>query len=390
MIGVLKVFKKPIIYVYLISIMVAHNGYLIIYPVVQKILKIIPNTIYDFHSWSDALSFLEIIDIPEFIVGFSLFFMSFMLTIRNRIAWFISISLLFFMVLFNLIMKNGNELNNIYEVISILFLATFWRQFYRYSIGGISILSSFSILSLIVYGTLGVLYLGSQFNPKIEDLYSAFYFVIVCMSTVGFGDIVPCTPTSRLFTVTLIIFGITIFTASVASIAGTLIRHNVHRILTGGFSYVVRNNHYIIAGSSSLAQSVSKNLADGGAVVTVVCYPDHKKLFPDYMDVVEGDPSAIDTLKQAGADKAKYIISLMDNDADNAFVILTSREISGEKTKTISLVNESQNMNKIKHVHPDGVLSLQQLGSEILVRALKGEKIDDHVIDIFFVNPVKK
>ena len=44
-------------------------------------------------------------------------------------------------------------------------------------------------------------------------------------------------------------------------------------------------------------------------------------------------------------------------------------------------------MTKIKRVRPDGVLSLQQLGSEILVRTLNGDGGNSPMnIDIFFNN----
>jgi voltage-gated potassium channel len=61
--------------------------------------------------------------------------------------------------------------------------------------------------------------------------------------------------------------------------------------------------------------------------------------------------------------------------------------VGGADTKTITLVNESQNMNKIKRVKPDAVLSLQLLGSELLVRSLNGEVVNhDLNIDAFFSN----
>ena len=68
-----------------------------------------------------------------------------------------------------------------------------------------------SIASLIVYSTLGTLYIGDGFAPPVTDLPSAFYFAIVVMSTVGFGDIVPHTTDARFFTLTVIILGITMW-----------------------------------------------------------------------------------------------------------------------------------------------------------------------------------
>ena len=87
---------------------------------------------------------------------------------------------------------------------------------------------------------------------------------------------------------------------------------------------------------------------------------------------------------KAGAEKAKYILALRDDDAENAFIVLAAKEVEGRDTKTISVVNASKNLQKIKRVQPDMVFSLQTLGSELLVRTLNGEPIDNKLITALF------
>ncbi|WP_431223446.1 voltage-gated potassium channel protein [Serratia sp. L9] len=382
---ILNKIHHQVLATYILALLVAHNGYLILSPTLHRVLQNAPGRVDNFTSWHEALSFLETMDIPRFMIGVVLIFMAFTLLMRTRIAWFSSLLLLLCIVLINFFIFKENVVLVVYSLITIGGLLFYWRNFDQHSLGSTSIFAVIGIASLIVYGMLGTLYIGNQFSPEVTDLPTAFYFAIVCMSTVGFGDIIPHTTLARMFTLTVIIFGITIFAASVASIASSLISDNVQRIIKGRFSHVVRKNHYIIAGSSSLAQSVYKGLIDTGGEVTVVCTSGNKQHFPDTADVIEGDPSAITTLKLAGADKAKYIVALTDSDADNAFIVLAAKEIGGDDTKTISLVNESQNMNKIKRVRPDAVLSLQQLGSELLVRSLNGNTItNDLNMDMFF------
>ncbi|EOX5679819.1 voltage-gated potassium channel TrkA, partial [Yersinia enterocolitica] len=51
------------------------------------------------------------------------------------------------------------------------------------------------------------------------------------------------------------------------------------------------------------------------------------------------------------------------------------------------LVNETQNMQKVKRVNPDMVFSLPLLGSELLVRTLNGDTINNSLItEMFFGN----
>lgn len=382
-----KYINYQVVIIYFLALMVAHNGYLMLSPIMYQVLQRAPEKMANFNTWHNAMSFLEAMDIPRFMLGVMLIFMALALLLKTRIAWFFSLLLLCCIVLINFFILKEQPVLVIYSLITIVGLLFYWRRFDQHNLGSTSIFAVVSIALLLIYSMLGALYLGEQFSPEITDLPTAFYFAIVCMSTVGFGDIIPHTTFARMFTLTVIIFGITIFAASVASIAGTLISHNVQRIVKGRFSHVVRKNHYIIVGISSLAQSVYKGLTDTGGKVTVVYMPGNKQYFPDNTDIVEGDPSAVTTLQQAGADKAKYILALTENDASNAFIVLAAKEVGGTATKTIALVNESQNINKIKRVKPDAVLSLQLLGSELLVRSLNGETPNNDLnIDMFFGN----
>ncbi|OPY44352.1 MAG: Hyperpolarization-activated voltage-gated potassium channel [Methanosaeta sp. PtaU1.Bin028] len=51
-------------------------------------------------------------------------------------------------------------------------------------------------------------YVESPYNPDVQDFGAAFYFTVVALSTVGFGDITPVSAAGRLVTVLMIISGI--------------------------------------------------------------------------------------------------------------------------------------------------------------------------------------
>lgn len=63
------------------------------------------------------------------------------------------------------------------------------------------------IIFFFVYS--GIFYfVESPLNPKVNNFGDAFYFIVVAVSTVGFGDIVPVTGVGKLVTVVMIISGI--------------------------------------------------------------------------------------------------------------------------------------------------------------------------------------
>ncbi|CNH06173.1 voltage-gated potassium channel [Yersinia kristensenii] len=384
---ILQEIKTKVSIPLLLAILVAINGYLVLSPVLFRAFSHSTEAINNFSTWKEALSFLELFEIPRFMIGLLLILMSFSVAMKIRTAWFLTVLLLFTIVAINIfILKDQNKLTT-YSLIVVVALLFYWREFDHYSLGSATFFAIASICSLIVYSMLGTLYMGDEFAPAVTDLPTAFYFAIVCMSTVGFGDIIPHTTVARMFTLTVIIAGITVFAASIASIAGPIISNNIKRIVKGRIYHVERKNHFIIVGSNSLALNVYNGLRDRGDDVTVVCPVGSQHNFPPHADIIEGDPSSVETLKLAGAAKAKYIIALCNNDADNTFTILAAKEIAGEGTKTLALVNETQNMQKVKRVNPDMVFSLPLLGSELLVRTLNGDTINNSLIaEMFFGN----
>ena len=63
------------------------------------------------------------------------------------------------------------------------------------------------IIIFFVYSGL-FYFVENPLNPNVQNFGDAFYFTVVAVSTVGFGDIVPVTQAGRLVTVAMIISGI--------------------------------------------------------------------------------------------------------------------------------------------------------------------------------------
>jgi voltage-gated potassium channel len=226
---------------------------------------------------------------------------------------------------------------------------------------------------LLVYGVLGSLILGGGFSPAIVSLPQAMYFTVVTMSTVGYGDILPKSDNARLFVISLIILGLTVFLTSLTAVAGPLVQGRLSRILEPRRRRMKRVNHFIITGDGPLARNTARELlARDRAVVVIV---DDEDLHFGDADMVVGDATDLDVLRTAGAETADSVLALSDDDAENAFVILALRELN-TSAKKIAAVGSRKNLERVRRVQPDMILAPNVFGGEVLAMALTEEKID--------------
>jgi voltage-gated potassium channel len=227
---------------------------------------------------------------------------------------------------------------------------------------------------LLMYATFGSYYLGADFKPQIGDLVTALYFAMVTMSTVGYGDITPQTAEAKLFTVSVIVLGVAVFATSLTAVIAPMVSRSVQRIVNRKGSGMKRENHFVVIGNTSLALNTWHELVRRGRRVTRMLReaPDEGEL--KGVDFVIGDPSSIDTLREAGAHQAEAVLAMLADDSENAFVVLAVKELDGS-ARTVAAVNDARHLSRVKLVQPDVVIAPQVLGGELLAMLLSGEQV---------------
>jgi voltage-gated potassium channel len=342
-------------------------------------------------NWQELIDTIGLIELPRLAVGLGMMIMSFGLLWRARIAWILSLILLIFALMFDLYTAKNHFSTIIFSTLLLILLLQHWQKFNRSSFAASSMYTIVSVSWLVFYAVVGALYLGDQFNPPITDPVSALYFSVITMATVGYGDILPIAPSARLFVISIVIFGVTVFATAISALAGAVIGGNLRKFIQKRALNSMRKNHVIVCGTTPLAMNVVKGLLERGQNVTAIMLPSETHPFPAHTDVMVGDPSTLDVLKEAGLQDAQYILALKEDDAENAFIILAAKDLIGDGTvKTVSIVNDSAHLSKIQRVRPDVIFSPQRLGSEILTRTLTGEVIDSDLITQLFFNDNKK
>ncbi len=320
--------------------------------------------------------------LPQAVAGLMLVAMGAALLLRSRLAW--GTTLLVGSATLAIGWHAHMPALVTFNAATLVALLVFYRSFGRASLAAGTLFAAISVLMLLGYAIVGAYVLGRGFSPPIGNLPTALYFAIETMSTVGFGDIVPSSLDARLFTVSVIILGVTVFATSVSAIIVPAVNNRMQRLLEGGKRLMSRKHHYIIVGNTPLARNTYRELKARDLPVTViVSQPPGAGDFAG-ADVVVGEGSDVEVLGQAGARDAVAVLALREDDSENAFIVLAVKEAGGTP-RTVAAVNHGKNMARVRSVHPDMIIAPQVMGGEILAMALNGENVDrDTIIDRLF------
>ena len=318
--------------------------------------------------------------LPTVLIGGGMPTMGLALLWRSRLAWVMAL-LLAVVGAVNTALTGQSHVHLLlaYFSFTALALAASWRRFDRSSLAASTLFAVTSVLMLLLYATFGTYYLGAQFKPQIHDLVTALYYSMVTMSTVGYGDIVPATTEARLFALSVMVLGVAVFATSLTAVIAPLVGQSLQRIMNRKGSHMKRENHFVVIGNTSLAINTWRELAKRGRPVTRVLREAPEEIEMKGVDLVVGDPSMTDVLREAGADKAEAVLAMMADDSENAFCILAVRELGGS-ARTVAAVNDARHMGRVKLAQPDVVIAPQVLGGELTAMLLSGEQVSPEFV----------
>lgn len=361
-----------------IALAVALLGVLRFLPPLQR-LQAVPLFTAKFDQVRVDLLHLGIRGVPTAAVAVFLIVMSVGLLFRSRLAWVITVFITATSLVLLLTPPHGGAHSVLIAYHGTL-LAVLLLSIWHFNRSSIAASTLFALTSLIIsagYAVFGSYLLGDNFRPPVNDFFSAVYFAIITMSTTGYGDVVPVTLEGKMFVVSVIVLGISVFATTLSAIVVPVINGRIERLTRRRQGKMKRFDHYIIVGFTALANNTYQELNARQLPVTFIVRRRPETGLPKDADVVVGDGSDLETLRTAGGERAKAILALCNDDSENAFVVLAAKELGGD-AKTVAVVNDGQNLQRIRRVHPDIVIAPPVLGGELLAMALSGEEVDPH------------
>jgi len=210
--------------------------------------------------------------------------------------------------------------------------------------------------SIVIFVSSILIYVMEANDPKspISSLYEAFYWSIVTISTVGYGDVVAVSHEGRFVAIVVILSGIAVmaFTTSLFVSAFTEKLEEIKENKTI-LDVSKAKNICIICGYENIAKEVAKKLINSHFEVLILDEDEHRVLNAkkDGLTVLDYDPGAIDSYKKLNIDlstRVKAILCLREDDVENVYTALTVRSLSKDVYMMSLLINQA-NRNKLLH-----------------------------------------
>ncbi len=298
---------------------------------------------------------------------------------RLRTAWVFAVLLLAITMGINII-RAQRGLSLLLPALMLLALLAFGRHFRRISTLGNYLISLAGILAILAFGTFGSYLLGQGFRPPIADLTSAFYYTIITLSTVGYGDIVPISHETRLFVTALLIVGVSVFATAIASTLLPALTGELSRIFNPGGRVMESKDHVILVGEGPIARNTALELAGRGIPIVQVVPVDAEPPLPE-SPVLHGDASDDAILRQAGIARARMVIAARAEDGENAFIALVAKDLNPQ-VRVLAVASSARSIRLLKLARADLVFAPAAVGSRLLADLVEGGQISQEFRDL--------
>lgn len=212
------------------------------------------------------------------------------------------------------------------------------------------------------------------------NFLDAAYMTVITLATIGYGETHPLSDPGRIFTMFLILGGMTTvsygaltITAMVAD--GELAQALKRRRMDKAISQL--QDHYILCGFGQTGEHIVEELLRTGQQILVVDKdPAALELFQNRHETAArfgqaiglqrinhlvGDAALEHTLTAAGIQRAAGIFCALSTDKDNLFVVLTARGLN-PTIRIVSRCIEDESEQKLRRVGADSIISPTRIG----------------------------
>ncbi len=213
-----------------------------------------------------------------------------------------------------------------------------------------------------------VVVLGSAGYMIIEgwSFFDALYMTIITVGTVGYGEVHPLNPAGRVFTIFLILSGMSVLVYAVSEIMATVVEGELTGVLRKRklMKEIDKlSDHYIVCGAGRSGHHILYELQKTGRPFVGIEIDQTKvdRFREEGMLMLQGDATDEDLLKTAGIERASGLVSALPDDKDNLFVVITARGMNA-KLRIVSRMDDIYGREKFIRSGANSIVSTNFIG----------------------------
>lgn len=180
-------------------------------------------------------------------------------------------------------------------------------------------------------------------NASIRSLFDSFWFSIVTLTTVGYGDFYPVTTGGKILGLVLILFSLGLLSYLIGKITNIL-QVSMEKKKLGHYGTKFKD-HVVIIGWDRFGKLIAEQITQAGHNLAIISDDrNHIDLIREHFDTgttfaVFGDLSAQDTLEKAGVERASSILLHFEEDSQALVYLINLRRQYPHLNVVVSLEN---------------------------------------------------
>lgn len=243
---------------------------------------------------------------------------------------------------------------------------------------------------LALFAAVLIVYIDRDGYRDVQDNELSFldclYYATVSLSTTGYGDITPFSPTARLINVLVITpLRVAFLIVLIGTTVESLTAASRQALKIQRWRSTVRNHTVVIGYGTKGRTAVAAMISDGVAPSEIVVVDTDTGALDQAsrkdLVTVLGDATKSDILRLAGAQHASSIVVAANRDDTAVLVTLTARELA-PKAKIVASIREAENQHLLQQSGADSVVVSSETAGRLLGLATKTPSVVEMIEDL--------
>ena len=231
-------------------------------------------------------------------------------------------------------------------------------------------------VALAAVGSIGFYVIGGDQWSWIDSLY----MTIITLSTEGYGEVHTLTGAGKIWSILIIIFGVSGIGALIRTLNEEFIQLELFRKNTMMKTISKLKNHYVICGYGRMGAVIAKELQEKNLEFVIIENNEQKVeiIRSKGLFCVNGDATSEETLQDARVDQAVGVAVVLDTDQDNLFVTM-SMKTTNPDLFILSRCAKEDNQSKLIRAGANKVVNPYTAGGHRMAEILSKPQVEDSI-----------